>query len=44
MRHFVINPLQKYDKVIICAMFLCCFVVWTFIGITLRAAAVWFYF
>lgn len=23
MRHFVINPLQKYDKVIICAMFLC---------------------
>ena len=21
MRHFVINPLQKYDKVIICAMF-----------------------
>ena len=42
--HFVINPLQKYDKVIICAMFLCCFVAWASIGIALCVAVVWFYF
>lgn len=44
MCHFVINPLQKYDKVIMCAMFLCRFVVCIFIRITLCITAVWFYF
>ena len=44
MCHFVINPLQKYDKVIMCAMFLCCFVAWASIGIALCVAVVWFYF